>query len=68
MDRYIKAKIAYGYKKKGFSVKRFVTDFEHISGRKQIDFRVRKQLNNESRHGADVIKKLLESNQLDKKI
>ena len=34
MDRYIKAKVAWGYKRKGFSIPRLVPGFQHTSARK----------------------------------
>lgn len=55
MDRYIKAKVAWGYKRKGFSIKKLVPGFIHTSGRKQIDFKVRKQLNDDTRHGVGAV-------------
>ena len=68
MDRYIKAKVAWGYKRKGFSISKLVPGFEHTSGRKQIDYKVRKQLNDETRHGVGAVKKLIDKGQLSEKM
>ena len=68
MDQYIKAKLAFGLKRKGFSIKKFLPDFQHTSGRKQIDFKIRKKANDESRHGVDIIKKLIQKDLLGAKI
>jgi len=58
MDRYIEAKKAFGILRKGFSVKQSVPGFEHTTAQTQIDFKIRKRENDESRHGVDFVSKL----------
>jgi hypothetical protein len=58
MDRYIEAKKAFGLLRKGFSLKQNVPGFEHTSAQKQIDFKIRKRENDDSRHGVEYAQKL----------
>lgn len=68
MDRYVKARVAWGYKRKGFQPSKLVPGFKHTSARKQIDYKVRKMLNDESKHGVKTVQKLIQQGQLGEKI
>lgn len=61
MKRWIEAKIKYG---KFMRISEDVPDFQFISGKKQLDYKIRKRENDQQRHGVALFDKLAKSGEL----
>ena len=52
MSNYIEARSEHG---KDFRVKQHLPDFKHFTGKKHIEYKIRKRENDKQRHGYEMI-------------